>query len=172
MREYVGGGPAADCFARGPGGTEGIVSQNSRMFECSPEDVFDVLSDGASYASWVVGAARIRQIDAGWPAEGTEIHHSVGAWPLMLSDTTHVKKIDRPREVVLKVRAWPAGAGEVRLYCEAEPGGGRTKVTLEEEVTEGPARLVPGPITHFLLALRNVETLKRLAYLAEARVNR
>ena len=32
--------------------------------------VFDVLRDGRSYGDWVVGTRTIRDVDAGWPAEG------------------------------------------------------------------------------------------------------
>ena len=41
------------------------MSRNTRMMSCTPQDVFDVLSDGWSYATWVVGAARIRDVDEG-----------------------------------------------------------------------------------------------------------
>ena len=37
------------------------MNEVSRIFRCSPEAVFDVLSDGWSYATWVVGAARDRK---------------------------------------------------------------------------------------------------------------
>ena len=36
---------------------------------------------GWSFATWVVGACRIRSVDPGWPSAGTGIEHSVGAWP-------------------------------------------------------------------------------------------
>ena len=38
-----------------------------------------MLSDGWSYATWVVGAARIRDVDDGWPTVGTKIHHPSGS---------------------------------------------------------------------------------------------
>ena len=46
--------------------------------------VFAVLSNGWLYPSWVVGASRIRAVEAAWPAEGAKIHHSFGIYP---SDT-------------------------------------------------------------------------------------
>ena len=61
-----------------------------RDIDATPDVVFDVLADGWVYAAWVVGASRVRSVDAGWPREGTRIHHSVGAWPLLVHDTTHV----------------------------------------------------------------------------------
>lgn len=143
------------------------MSRNTQTFRCTPDHVFDVLSDGWSYATWVVGAARIRDVDEDWPAAGSCIHHSVGAWPLLISDATTVEAIQRPHHLVLTVRAWPAGAGRVRITCE--PVGGDTRVTIEEEATSGPARFVPSFLEKAMLRWRNNEALRRLAYLAEHR---
>ena len=49
----------------GDAGYRAAMSRNTRMMSCTPQDVFDVLSDGWSYATWVVGAARIRDVDEG-----------------------------------------------------------------------------------------------------------
>ena len=46
--------------------------------------------------TWAVGAARIREVDEDWPAVGARIHHSVGAWPVLISDTTVVEEVDAP----------------------------------------------------------------------------
>lgn len=143
------------------------MSRTSRSFACTPDDVFDVLSDGWSYANWVVGAARVRDVDDSWPDAGSRIHHSVGLWPLLISDTTSVQSIQRPHHVVLKVRAWPAGAGQVRITCEQT--GAETLVTMEEEAVAGPARFLLPPVQDVLLHWRNTEALRRLAYLAENR---
>ena len=90
------------------------MSRNTRMMNCTPQDVFDVLADGWSYANWVVGAARIRDVDPEWPAVGSKIHHSVGLWPLLISDSTEVDHVDPPHQLRLKVRLWPTGSGVVR----------------------------------------------------------
>jgi uncharacterized protein YndB with AHSA1/START domain len=144
------------------------MSRTTRVMDCSLEDVFAVLEDGWSYAMWVVGAARIRDVDAGWPAVGTRIHHSVGAWPVLLSDTTEVEEVDRPHRLQLRVKAWPTGEGRVVLTL-TPTGDGRTEVVMEECAVSGPARLVPTPVEDFLLHQRNVEALRRLGYLAEHR---
>jgi hypothetical protein len=143
------------------------MSETSRIFHCTPEDVFAVLEDGWLYGMWVVGAARIRAVDAGWPAAGSRIHHSVGLWPLLLSDTSEVKSVDAPREFVLTVHAWPAGKGLVRITCETHPQG--TLVTMEERAASGPAVAVPKVVQDPMLHLRNVEALRRLSFLAENR---
>lgn len=146
------------------------MSSTSRVFHCTPDDVFDILEDGWSYATWVVGAARIRDVDEEWPQTGSHIHHSVGVWPLMLSDTTTIEAIDRPRELVLTVRAWPAGEGKVHIICEPHPEG--TLVTIREDASSGPARLMLKPVRDLVLHWRNGEALLRLAYLAESRARK
>lgn len=143
------------------------MSTTTRLFRCTPDAVFDVLADGWSYATWVVGAARIRAVDEDWPEPGSLIHHSVGVWPLMISDTTSVVEWQPPHHVTLTVRAWPAGQGQVRLTCT--PEGGQTRVTMEEDATSGPAKLMPKPLRDPILDLRNREALRRLAHLAEGR---
>ena len=133
--------------------------------DCSPEDVFAVLEDGWTYGMWVVGAARIRDVEADWPAVGSKIQHSVGAWPVLLSDNTEVEAVDAPRKLQLRVRAWPAGTGRVTLTCKAKSG--KTVVVMEERAVSGPAAALPNPVEDLILHPRNVEALRRLAYLAE-----
>lgn len=141
------------------------MSLNRIELDCSPEDVFAVLSDGWCYATWVVGASRIRSVDTAWPAEGARIHHSVGVWPALLDDTTSSIECDPPHRLALTVRAWPTGEGRVIISCTDL--GGTTEVTMEEYPTKGPARLVPAPVTDRMLHWRNSEALRRLGYLAE-----
>ena len=144
------------------------MSRTTRFMRCAPDDVFEVLADGWSFASWVVGAARIREVDDTWPQAGSQIHHSVGLWPMLIDDTTSVVSIDRPRAIELKVRAWPTGEGLVRLECTAEEGG--TRVVMTEDATAGPAKVIPRAVRDPMLTARNGEALKRLAYLAERKV--
>jgi hypothetical protein len=141
------------------------MSLTQRVMHCSPEDVFGVLADGWSYGSWVVGSARIRDVDEGWPAEGTQIHHSVGLWPALINDTSQVERVSPPFRLQMRVRAWPTGEGRVVLTCK--PKGEATTVTIEERAVSGPAVLVPAAVQDVLLNLRNRESLRRLAYLAE-----
>jgi uncharacterized protein YndB with AHSA1/START domain len=142
------------------------MTETVRMFHCTPQAVFDVLTDGWTYATWVVGAARIRKVDEDFPAVGSQIHHSVGSWPILISDRTEIEKCEPPRLLQLKVAAWPAGAGRVRITCDEE--GDQTRVTMHETSISGPATLIPPPVESLMLRLRNTETLKRLAYLAES----
>ena len=143
------------------------MSRTTRTMHCSPDDVFAVLADGWSYGMWVVGAARIREVDADWPAAGSLIHHSVGAWPLLLSDTSEVEEVDAPHRLQLKVRAWPTGEGRLTITCSRQ--GDDTEVVMEEQAVSGPATLLPDTVQDAMRHHRNIEALRRLSYLAEHR---
>src|ERR671921_794660 len=115
------------------------MATTTRTVSCSPEAVFDVLADGWLYPSWVVGASRIRDVEAAWPAPGAKIHHSFGVWPALIDDSTSV------------------------LECEASERG--CEVSISEDAVEGPGTLVPKAVRDPLIGVRNVETLRRLEYL-------
>jgi uncharacterized protein YndB with AHSA1/START domain len=115
-----------------------------RWFNCSPEQVFAVLHDGWTYPVWVVGASRMRDVDQDWPAPGTRLHHSFGAWPLLLDDTTEVLEIEPGQRLVLEARGWPVGKAPVDISVKADGDG--SLVSIDEDVTDGPAELVPEPV--------------------------
>lgn len=144
------------------------MSQNVRMLRCTPEDVFEVLGDGWLYPSWVVGASRMREVDETWPMAGAELHHSFGVWPALINDRTVVEEFVPSRLMVMRARGWPVGEARVRI--EVKPRGDQTVVRILEEAIAGPGRLVPRTVMDVLLHWRNAETLHRLAYLAEGRV--
>ncbi|WP_405059177.1 SRPBCC family protein [Kribbella sp. NBC_01505] len=143
------------------------MSETERLINASVADVFAVLTDGWSYASWVVGASRIRDVDPGWPEPGHSIHHSVGVWPLLIDDATTVLRHEPLRLLELKVRAWPTGEGKVEF--EATEEDGVCHLVMREHMTKGPATLIPTQIADPILHVRNAETLQRLALLAEGR---
>jgi Polyketide cyclase / dehydrase and lipid transport len=132
-----------------------------------PDDVWAVLADGWLFGLWVVGAARMREVDEDWPAAGARLHHSVGNWPMLIDDTTSVVEVEQGRRLLLRARAWPAGEAQVELRLEETPGG--TAVTMSEDAVSGPGVLVPEPLRAPLLKWRNVESLRRLALLVENR---
>jgi hypothetical protein len=143
------------------------VSTTSRPVSATPEQVWSVLSDGWLYALFVVGAARMRDVDAGWPAVGTRLHHSFGTWPLLINDTTEVLEVDEGRRLLLLARGWPAGQAHVEISLE--PRGTDTIVTIVEQATAGPGALIPKALQDPQLHVRNIETLRRLAFLVEGR---
>jgi len=143
------------------------MSTRSRLIKASPDRVWSVLADGWLYPLFVVGASRMRDVDEGWPAVGTRLHHSVGSWPLLIDDNTEVLEVDPGNRLVLVARAWPAGEANVEFVLEQR--GSQTLVTIREDATAGPGLLVPKPLRDVQLNLRNVETLQRLAYVVEGR---
>ncbi len=138
----------------------------SREVGAPVDAVWKVLADGWSYANWVVGAARVRDVDPGWPAQGSRVHHSFGLWPFLIQDFTRVERAEPPRELELTARGWPAGEAHVHVSVRPD-GADRSLVTITEDAVSGPGKLIPAPIRHFLIAPRNRETLHRLALLAE-----
>ena len=137
--------------------------------QASPDDVWKVLADGWLYPLWVVGASRMREVDDHWPEVGARLHHSVGAWPALIDDTTSVTVCRPGAELGLRARAWPTGEAGVTLHLEAHEAG--TRVSIDEDAVSGPGRLVPPPVRAPLISWRNVEALRRLAYLAERRAS-
>ena len=109
----------------------------------------------------------MREVDDDWPAVGAQLHHSVGTWPLLIDDTTEVVDATPGTMLQLQARAWPTGAAGVTIRLAAV--GTETEVTIEEDAVSGPARLVPKPARDLGLAWRNIESLRRLAYIAERR---
>jgi hypothetical protein len=143
------------------------VSVNSRIIAATPDHVWAVLADGWLYPTWVVGASRVREVDPAWPEIGSQIHHSVGVWPCLINDRTEVVDAMRGSRLVLAARGWPLGEAEVSL--DLSPVGPDTEVVMTETVRSGPGRLVPPPAREPVLKWRNVETLRRLALVAEGR---
>lgn len=141
----------------------------SRFSPATTDEVWAVLADGFAYASWVVGASRVRAVDAAWPAVGSRIHHSVGSWPLLIDDVTEVTGVEPGRRLELQAKGWPAGEArvEVELTPAVEGGVGGCRITMREDATHGPGRLVPWPVRQAAIVPRNRESLRRLGYLAE-----
>ena len=162
LRVAAGREPAAWHVDAGP-----MTAVVQREIAASSSAVQAVLSDGWLWAGWVVGATHIRDVDKAWPAVGAKLHHRVGVWPATISDHTEVKVFEGERQLVLRVRAWPVGEGEVRLDLTRTADG--TLVVMREKPTSGPARLLPGALVNWLLRARNRESLARLASIAEHR---
>jgi len=141
------------------------MTETTCLIHASAADVFAILTDGWTYAAWVVGASRVRDVDEGWPQPGHSIHHSVGIWPLVLNDTTSVTQYEQNRFLQLKVRAWPTGAGVVEFVLTDR--GGDCHLVMRERAVSGPFALIPHQLVDPVLRLRNHEPLRRLTLLAE-----
>lgn len=143
------------------------MSLNTRVMNADLDRVWEVLSDGWLYPLWVVGASRMREVDDSWPAVGSHLHHSVGSWPMLLDDTTEVVECVPRSRLVLKARGWPMGEARVKLRLTSL--GFKTEVVMQEQAVSGPGALVPSFLQDPPLAWRNVEALKRLAFVVENR---
>jgi hypothetical protein len=143
------------------------MSTNVREFHCSPDAVFAVLADGWVFPTWVVGASRMRDVDDAWPAVGSKLQHSFGVWPVLINDETRVLEWDPPRRMVIQPHGWPLG--EARVTLDVKPRGDGCVVRITESAVKGPGALVPPFLLDPPLYLRNVETLRRLAYIAEGK---
>jgi uncharacterized protein YndB with AHSA1/START domain len=157
------GAPPPDGGGEDPAATG---ARSTLPFRSPPEAVFDVLADGRRYADWVVGAKRVRAVDDTWPEPGSRFHHEVGVGPLTLKDSSTLLALKPPRQVVLEVRAWPAGKARVTITVSPGEGGG-SEVLLEEVPTDGLAKTVDSWPLRRLTMLRNVESLKRLRRIAD-----
>jgi uncharacterized protein YndB with AHSA1/START domain len=143
------------------------MTHNERTIKATPEQVWDVIADGWLYPVWVVGATRMRDVDATWPGVGAHLHHSAGVWPAVISDSTEVLEVEPRRRIRLRARGWPLGEAEVELTLTAQ--GAETLVEIEEDAVAGPGSYVPSVLRRPVIKVRNVETLRRLAFIAEHR---
>ena len=143
------------------------MAVTEKLVDADPKAVFAVLADGHSYGEWVVGAKHIRDADADWPAPGSKIHHTVGAGPLVIRDTTKVVEVDEPKRLVLEARVRPTGIARIDLRLLPEGTG--TRVVMREELVGGPARHLPRQLTDWAIHRRNQRALERLGDMAAGR---
>jgi hypothetical protein len=138
------------------------MAQTSAVMNASVEQIYAVVADGWNYADWVVGAVHIRDVDPDWPQPGSKVHHRIGAWPFTIADSTEVLASDPNRGLKLRARFWPLGEAQVELNWYPEPGG-RTRVTMSEHFSQGPAVSLRNKLNDAVLHQRNNESLRRLA---------
>lgn len=143
------------------------MSVVERRMACRADDVLAVLADGWLYPTWVVGASRVRAVSAGWPLPGSRISHSFGPWPLAIDDDSVSLAWFPEHGIELQARGWPAGEARVRVAVTPEGSGCRVRLT--EDAVRGPGTWVPRPLRSAALHVRNVETLRRLEWLAARR---
>ncbi|RAM36167.1 SRPBCC family protein [Arthrobacter globiformis] len=140
------------------------MSTVTQVFNSPASAVWRVIADGWLYSGWVVGASRIRDVDAQWPAVGSLLHHSVGAWPLLINDSTKVTAADPGRQLELIARGWPIG--EAKVIITLEDLGEQCRVTMSEDAVRGPGLAVPKALRDPMITVRNRETLQRLELMA------
>jgi hypothetical protein len=144
-----------------------MATGTARTMNCTPDDVFATLADGWLYPTWVVGAARMRDVSPEWPEAGAKIHHSLGIWPILLNDESEVVEWSPPTRMRIRAKAGPFGRAVVVLEVRPRPDG--CVVRVGEEPVTGPARVIPAFFWAPFLRARNREILRRLAAIAEGR---
>lgn len=144
------------------------MARNEITVEASLRDTFAVLADPWSYGDWVVGAREIRDAEAAFPEPGSVFHHTQGAGPIGLKDSTSVIDAHPPGWLLLEVRVRPWLVAEVEFRLRSEDGAG-THVVMEERPIGGLLGRYPNPLLDVLVRVRNAETLRRLKRRAEGR---
>lgn len=138
-----------------------------RHIAASPQDVFAVLANGWYYSGWVVGTSHMRAVEASWPAAGSRLFHASGVWPAALRDETQAEEVSPPNLLVMTARGRPFGQARVEVTLTSSDGG--TLARLSEAPVSGPGKWIHNPFNERLLVRRNIESLARLAAIAEQR---
>jgi short-subunit dehydrogenase len=167
LRPASGLPSAAAGTGGGVSGRSDSIPSVTRRVEATPDAVAAVLEDGWSYASWVVGTARIRAVSPDWPSPGARLHHSVGVWPALLSDETVCQEYERGSRLVLTAKGRPLGKAVVEIVITQDEQPGCIVAISEDATTSGIRSVVPSPVRDVLIRARNTEALRRLAMLAE-----
>lgn len=121
-------------------------------------EVYEVLSDPATYPSWLVGNSRVAEIDDDFPQAGAEFEHTVMAGLMRIDDHSESIGADRNRRLAMRVHA---GRFHARVQFDLEScGKGTTSVRLAEQ----PIGLLSfaTPLLRPLLYARNRASLERL----------
>jgi uncharacterized protein YndB with AHSA1/START domain len=138
------------------------MARNETHIDAPVQSVWDVLADPRFYATWVVGASSVRDVEGDWPAVGSILHHSQQA---VLRDTTEVVRSEAPHRIVLEARARPLAIAEVDIQLEADGDG--TRLILIEHAVGAIAGALPEALTDPLIHVRNIASVARLKRLAE-----
>jgi hypothetical protein len=134
----------SDAIPGQPPAEENSVIEVSLDVSAGPDDVFD----------------------DGWPRVGARIHHSAGAWPVQIKDSTEVVAVQPGRFLELDAKLSLFGAARIRLTLTPAENGHGTHIVMAEEAVRGPGSLIPIPVQALLLRPRNIESLARLGDLA------
>ena len=145
------------------------MSTNTRTMHATPEQVWEVLADGWLYPLWVVGASRMREVDddlAGRRAPGCTTRSAV--WPLLIDDTPRSSRCSPARCSRCKRAGLAGGRGRGAAHAAARRRGDRGR-DRGGRASRARRRWCPSRCATPQLHWRNVETLRRLAFLAERR---
>lgn len=143
------------------------MARNKRKVDVDQDAVFDVLVDPHAYSKWVVGAYKVRDVDADWPAQGSCFYHQLARSSGGVKDKTTIAEIDPPRLIALKAYARPVGAVDVKVRVEPVESG--SLIVVDESPAEDSKLRKIRPLVEVFIYLRNIEALRRLARIAAER---
>jgi uncharacterized protein YndB with AHSA1/START domain len=143
------------------------VATVTTQLSASSETLFGILSDPRWYRRFVIGNRKVRRFDPRWPEEGTELHHHLGVFPVVLADKATVVEADPPKRLVLHAGMGPLAVVEIAFEVASEDGG--VTLTVSEFPIRGPLARVWNPLFDWAMALRNRRMLRHLSELAERR---
>ncbi len=138
------------------------------LVDRAPDQVWNVLSDGWTYADWVVGTRFIIGVDPHWPQQGAQISYAVGVGRFTIRDTTTVRHVEPGKQLELEAHAGKVGSARVSISL-LEWGKDRTVVILNEHPLTGPGALAHTLLTDLLLRLRNRRMVRELARVVQER---
>jgi uncharacterized protein YndB with AHSA1/START domain len=138
------------------------------LIDREPAQVWDVLSDGSSYAQWVMGTQNIRDVDANWPELGAKIHYTIGLGRWTMDDVTTVRLVEPGKRLELEAHAGRFGTARVAITL-VPWGHHQTVVILDEHPLSGPGARWHSIVVEGLLRLRNERMLRTLAQLVSER---
>lgn len=137
------------------------------LVEASVAQVWEQLSDGWSYAEWVVGTRRIRAVDPGWPEVGTGLTYQAGLGPFTFEGRTWSRLCVPPQQLELEAVAAPGAS--VRISVRLMEWDRQALVVIDEHPLRGPHLLLENPVVEMILTVRNRFLLRRLAELVKQR---
>lgn len=138
------------------------------LIDRDPKQVWEVLSDGWAYAEWVVGTQDISDVDRDWPAEGSQLHYTVGIGPWTIEDVTTVRLVEMGRRLELEANAGKVGSARVSITL-LPWGTGQTLVIIDEHPLTGPGARLHSAVADVLLGFRNRRMMRALADLVHQR---
>ncbi|MDF9810917.1 SRPBCC family protein [Streptomyces sp. SPB162] len=130
-----------------------------------PHAVWSVLSDGSTYADWVVGTDTTHEADANWPDVGSSIAYTVRLGPLELQNRTVVRVNERESRLELEAYAGPLGTA--RIAIEIRPWGDHSLVIVDEHPLRGPGGRLHNTLVDAAIMLRHRSMLDRFAAAVE-----
>ena len=129
--------------------------------EQSPDAVFAVASDPWRFADWVVGAKKIRNVDANVAGDRQPVPPPVRRRPPQ-HRRLHRPGAARPAQAHRPAGPRPPGRRRPRATIDLVPAAGGTEVHIEEHPVSGVAERIDNPLLTALIVARNRRSLRRL----------